>query len=95
MFYFAHLEQNRMRLLPALALDAEESASRRSWTHEVQLPRLRPGTWLSWLWQSCYPSEHTASGCCTLGQALANAGEGGEPGGINLLSLQHTYEPPR
>lgn len=26
-----------MRLFPALALDAEESASHRSWTHEVQL----------------------------------------------------------
>lgn len=95
MFYFAHLEQNRMRLFPELALDAEESASRRSWTYEVQLPRLCPGTRLSWLRQSCYLAEHTASGCCTLGQALANAGEGGEPGGMNLLSLQHTYEPVR
>lgn len=77
MFYFADLEQNGMRLFPALTLDAEESTSHRSWILEVQLPGLRPGAQLSWLRQSCCLSEHTASGCCTLGQALANAEAGG------------------
>lgn len=54
MFYFPDLEQTRTRLFHALALDAEESTS-----HEVQLPRLRPGTQPSWFWQGCCLSEQS------------------------------------